>query len=185
MVLSSSSTITLDLIAPNTKKEISETKKVTLIRVFLGIFIIISMLLASYSYRTNDIYIAKLMSISWGALSGSFIAPFLYGLFWKGVTKAAVWASFISGVGITVTHLILSNGALFGHSFTFPTGLPINLASPINAGAFAMLFGLILVPIVSWMTPKIKKDVIDNAFAGYDIRVEAEQKKVLPMDEVV
>jgi len=48
-----------------------------------------------------------------------------------------------------------------------------------------MLFGLILVPIVSWMTPKIKKDVIDNAFAGYDIRVEAEQKKVLPMDEVV
>ncbi len=185
LVLSSSSTITLDLVVPSVKKEMSETKKVSLIRIFLGIFVMISMLLAIYSYRTNDLYIAKLMSISWGALSGSFIAPFLYGLFWKGVTKAAVWASFISGVGITVTHLILSNGALFGHSFTFPTGLPVNLASPINAGAFAMLFGLVLVPVVSWVTPKIKKEVIDNAFSGYDIKVVAEQKKVLPKDEVV
>ena len=163
----------------------SEKKKVTWIRIFLGIFVIISMLLAIYSYRTNDMYIAKLMSISWGALSGSFIAPFLYGLFWKGVTKAAVWASFISGVGITVTHMILSNGALFGHSFVFPTGLPINLASPINAGAFAMLFGLILVPVVSWITPKIKKEVIEDAFAGYDIQIAAEQKRILPKDEVV
>ncbi|MDD4095542.1 MAG: sodium:solute symporter [Oscillospiraceae bacterium] len=185
LVLSSSSTITLDLIVPTMKKEMSETKKVTWIRVFLGIFIIISMLLAIYSYRTNDMYIAKLMSISWGALSGSFIAPFLFGLFWKGVTKAAVWASFISGVGITVTHLILANGALLGHGFTFPTGLPINLASPINAGAFAMLFGLILVPVVSLFTSKIRKEVIDNAFAGYDIQIAAEQKKILPKDEVV
>jgi SSS family solute:Na+ symporter len=130
-------------------------------------------------------YIAKLMSISWGALSGSFIAPFLYGLFWKGVTKAAVWASFISGVGITVTHLILANGSLFKHSFEFPTGLPINLASPINAGAFTMLFGLILVPVVSLFTSKIRKEVIENAFAGYDIQIAAEQKKILPKDEVV
>lgn len=101
------------------------------------------------------------------------------------MTKAAVWASFISGVGITVTHMILSNGALFGHSFVFPTGLPINLASPINAGAFAMLFGLILVPVVSWITPKIKKEVIEDAFAGYDIQIAAEQKRILPKDEVV
>ncbi|MBN1891220.1 MAG: sodium:solute symporter family protein [Clostridiales bacterium] len=185
LVLSSSSTITLDLIAPSVKKEMSEKKKITWIRVFLAIFILISMLLAIYSYRTNDMYIAKLMSISWGALSGSFIAPFLYGLFWKGVTKAAVWASFISGVGITVIHLILSNGALFGHSFAFPTGLAINLASPINAGAFAMLFGLILVPVVSWITPKIKNEVIEHAFEGYDIQIAAEQKKMLPNDDVV
>ena len=80
------------------------------------------------------------------------------------MTKAAVWASFISGVGITVSHLILSNGPLFGHSFKFPTGLPINLASPINAGAFAMLFGLIIVPVVSWISPKLDKKVIDDAF---------------------
>lgn len=146
LVLTSSSTITLDVLADNVIKDMTEKKKVSIIRVLLAFFVIVSMALAIYSYRSNDVYITKLMSISWGAMAGSFLAPFLYGLFWKGVTKAAVWASFISGVGITVSHLILSNGALFGHSFKFPTGLPINLASPINAGAFAMVFGLILVP---------------------------------------
>ena len=164
LVLTSSSTITLDVLADNVIKDMTEKKKVSIIRILLAFFVIVSMALAIYSYRSNDVYITKLMSISWGAMAGSFLAPFLYGLFWKGVTKAAVWASFISGVGITVSHLILSNGALFGHSFKFPTGLPINLASPINAGAFAMVFGLILVPVVSWISPKLDKKTIDAAF---------------------
>ena len=165
LVLTSSSTITLDVLADNVIKDMNEKKKVSIIRLLLAFFVLVSMALAIYSYRSNDMYITKLMSISWGAMAGSFLAPFLYGLFWKGVTKAAVWASFLSGVGITVSHLILSNGALFGHSFKFPTGLPINLASPINAGAFAMLFGLIIVPVVSWISPKLDKKVIDKAFA--------------------
>ncbi len=165
LVLTSSSTITLDVLADNVIKNMDEKKKVSFIRLLLAFFVLVSMLLAIYSYRSNDMYITKLMSISWGAMAGSFLAPFLYGLFWKGVTKAAVWVSFLSGVGITVSHLILSNGALFGHSFKFPTGLPINLASPINAGAFAMLFGIIIVPIVSWISPKLDKKVVDRAFA--------------------
>ena len=164
LVLTSSSTITLDVLADNVIKNMDEKRKVSIIRLLLAFFVLVSMALAIYSYRSNDMYITKLMSISWGAMAGSFLAPFLYGLFWKGVTKAAVWASFISGVGITVSHLILSNGPLFGHSFKFPTGLPVNLASPINAGAFAMLFGLIVVPVVSWISPKLDKKVIDKAF---------------------
>ena len=164
LVLTSSSTITLDVLADNVIKDMTEKKKVSIIRLLLAFFVLVSMVLAIYSYRSNDVYITKLMSISWGAMAGSFLAPFLYGLFWKGVTKAAVWASFISGVGITVSHLILSNGALFGHNFKFPTGLPINLASPINAGAFAILFGLVIVPVVSWISPKLDKKVIDAAF---------------------
>ena len=38
-------------------------------------------------------FIAQLMGVSWGALAGAFLAPFLYGLYWKGVTKAACWTS--------------------------------------------------------------------------------------------
>jgi len=125
------------------------------------------------------------MSISWGALAGSFLAPFLYGLFSKKVTRAGVWASFIGGVGITLTHLYLSNGAIFGHNFTFPTNLPINLASPINAGAFAMVFGLVIVPIVSLISPKLSPKTVDHAFEGYDIAVAASQKKMLPKDDVI
>ncbi len=184
LVLTSSSTLTLDLIGGNIVKDMTEKKKVLSIRIFLAIFIIISGALAIYSYRTQNLYITKLMSISWGALAGSFLAPFIYGLFWKKVTRSAVWASFIGGVGITVTHLILSNGKIFGHGFTFPTGLPINLASPINAGAFAMFFGLLIVPIVSLITPKLTKETVDHAFEGYDIAVAASQKAILPQDEV-
>ena len=169
LVLTSSSTITLDVISGNIIKDMSEKKKVSIIRLLLAFFVLVSMALAIYSYRSNDMYITKLMSISWGAMAGSFLAPFFYGLFWKGVTKAAVWASFISGVGITVSHLILSNGALFGHNFKFPD-CAVNLSSPINAGAFAMLFGLVIVPVVSWISPKLKKGVVEKAFA--DIPVE-------------
>jgi len=184
LVLTSSSTLTLDLIGGNIIKDMTEKKKVLSIRIFLAIFIVISGALAIYSYRTQNLYITKLMSISWGALAGSFLAPFIYGLFSKKITRAAVWASFIGGVGITVAHLILSNGKIFGHGFTFPTGLPINLASPINAGAFAMFFGLIIVPLVSLITPKLKQATVDHAFEGYDIAVAASQKAILPQDEV-
>jgi len=179
LVLTSSSTITLDLISGNLVKDMTEKKKVMWIRILLAVFILVSMFLAIYaSNPDNPQYITKLMSISWGALAGSFLAPFLYGLFWKKVTKSAVWASFISGVGITVTHLVLTNGDLFGHKFVMPTGLPINLASPVNAGAFTMLFGLVLVPLVSLITPKLKKEVVDHAFIGYDIQDE-ENRKIL------
>ena len=185
LVLTSSSTLTLDFIGGNIVKDMTEKKKVLWIRILIAFFILVSMSLAIYSYRTQNLYITKLMSISWGALAGSFLAPFLYGLFWKKVTKSAVWASFIGGVGITVTHLILSNGEIFGHNFQFPTGLPINLASPINAGAFAMIFGLVIVPLVSVITPKLNRKVVDHAFEGYDIAVAASQKKILPADEVI
>ncbi len=185
LVLTSSSTLTLDFIGGNFVKDMTEKKKVLWIRILIAVFILISMILAIYSYRTQNLYITKLMSISWGALAGSFLAPFLYGLFWKKVTRPAVWASFIGGVGITVTHLILSNGEMFGHSFKFPANLPVNLASPINAGAFAMIFGLAIVPLVSWITPKLSPKVVDHAFEGYDIAVAASQKKILPADEVI
>lgn len=178
LVLTSSSTITLDLISGNIVKDMTEKKKVLWIRILLAIFILVSMLLAIYaSDPKNPQYITKLMSISWGALAGSFLAPFLYGLFWKKVTKTAVYACFVSGVGITVTHLVLSNGDLFGHNFTFPADLPINLASPVNAGAFAMIFGLVLVPLVSLITPRMKKEVVDHAFKGYELQ-DAENIKM-------
>ena len=96
---------------------------------------------------------STLMSISWGALAGAFLAPFMYGLVWKGVTKAACMASFIAGVGITVIHMAYYT--LAGHTGTL---WGINLASPINAGAFAMLFGLVLVPIVSLITRQSDAD---------------------------
>lgn len=146
LVLTSSSTLTLDFIKGFIYKDMSEKKQLRIMRLFIVFFILVSVILA----LDPPIFIAQLMGISWGALAGAFLAPFLYGIYWKKVTKAAVWASFISGVGITTTNMI------FGY-----------ISSPINAGAIAMVAGLVLVPVVSLLTPKMKKEKIDSVFECY------------------
>jgi SSS family solute:Na+ symporter len=93
-------------------------------------------------------------------MAGSFLAPFLYGLYWKGVTKLAVWVSFISGVGITVSNMYFKY-----------------IASPINAGAIAMVAGLIIVPVVSLITPKLKSDKVNDVFSCYEETVTVHTKK--------
>ena len=125
-------------------------------RILLVFFIVVSVVLA----LDPPTFIAQLMGISWGALAGAFLAPFLYGLYWKKVTRASVWASFICGVGITVSNIFLHY-----------------IASPINAGAIAMLAGLIVVPVVSLLTPKMKKEEVDDIFACLDETVVVHRRR--------
>ena len=156
LVMTSSSTLTLDFIKDNLIKNMSEKKQLLVMRILIVCFVGTSVLIA----LKPPTFIAQLMGISWGALAGSFLAPFLYGLYWKGVTKAAVWASFITGVGITVSNLYLKY-----------------IASPINAGAIAMIAGLVVVPVVSLVTPKIEKDIMQGIFTCYDEVVVVHTKK--------
>ena len=156
LVLTSSSTLTLDLIKGNIVKNMSEKKQLLCMRVMLAVFIVISVVIA----LDPPAFIAQLMGISWGALAGAFLAPFMYGLYWKGVTKAAVWASFVCGVGITVLNMI------------FPV-----IQSPINAGAIAMVAGLIVVPIVSLITPKMKKEMVEAMFSCLEETVVVHRKR--------
>ncbi len=164
LVLTSSSTLTLDLIKDNIMKDMDEKKQVVVMRLFLIFFIVISVVMAI----NPPTFIAQLMGISWGALAGAFLAPFLYGLYWKGVTRAAVWASFASGVLITVINM-------------FPATKFIQ--SPINAGAAAMIAGLVIVPLVSLFTPKMDDGEIDFVFKCYDEKHMVEQKYALPDEE--
>lgn len=146
LVLTSSSTLTLDVIKGHVIKDMDEKKQLLVMRVLLVVFVALSVVLAI----NPPTFIAQLMGISWGALAGAFLAPFMYGLYWKGVTKAGVWAGFACGVGITVSNVFLKY-----------------IASPINAGAVAMFAGLIVVPVVSLLTPKMKKEKVENIFACY------------------
>jgi SSS family solute:Na+ symporter len=162
LVLTSSSTLTLDFIKGNIVKDMSDKKQLLVMRVLIVFFIVISVILA----LDPPTFIAQLMGISWGALAGAFLAPFLYGLFWKGTTKPAVWASFIVGVGITVLNMF----------FKF-------IASSINAGAIAMIAGLIIVPVVSVLTPKMDKKKVDDIFVCYDEEVPVKHKLALSEKE--
>lgn len=155
LVLASSSTLTLDFINPLCKNKLSEKKQLFIMRVFIVVFIAISAIIAIVQHTSNVTFIAQLMGISWGALAGSFLAPFLYGLYYKKVSKAAVWTCFIFGSGIMFFNLF------FGKYF------PAILQSPINCGTFAMLAGLIIVPVVSFITPKNDIEKVNDMFSCY------------------
>ena len=162
LVLTSSSTMTLDLIYRDKKSlpgeveegtiddivsEKIERRKVVIMRVLIMFFIAISLLIA----LNPPTFIAQLMGISWGALAGAFLAPFMLGLYWRGVTRISVWACFVWGVGLTVVNMLLGN--------------PIN---PINCGAIAMLGGFPVVWITSLLTPKLPKQMVSKIFECYD-----------------
>ncbi|HCA04321.1 MAG TPA: sodium:solute symporter, partial [Ruminococcaceae bacterium] len=173
LVIASSSTLTIDLLKDNIIKKMSDKKQVVLIRVFVVVFIAISALIAIYQTQSQNEsvkFIAQLMGVSWGALAGAFLAPFLYGLYWKKTTKLACWVSFIFGAGIMLLNLFARN--IF----------PAILQSPINCGAFAMLAGLIIVPVVSLISPKPDKKAVDEAFECYNKKVLVKQKDALEED---
>lgn len=157
LVLTSSSSLTIDLIDGTLVKNMSERMKVRCIRILIAVFVLISVLIA----LDPPTFIAQLMGISWGALAGSFLAPFLYGLFSNKVTRAAVWASFITGVGLTVSALLVNFCGLASSEFMQ------FICNPINAGAIAMLIGLIVVPLVSLWTPKLSEDTVTFCFNAY------------------
>ena len=167
LVLTSSSTLTLDLIKDNFVKKMSEKKQVLMMRAFIVVFIAVSVVIAILQYKSNVTFIAQLMGVSWGALAGAFLAPFLYSLYWKKVSKAACWVNFIFGAGIMVLNMF------------FRSSFPAVLQSPINCGTFAMLAGMVIVPIVSWISPKPDKALVEEAFSKYDTKVEVSQKRAL------
>ena len=156
LVLTSSSTLTLDFIKGNIVKDMDDKKQLLCMRIMLVFFIAISVIIA----LDPPTFIAQLMGISWGALAGAFLAPFMYGLYWRGVTKASVWASFACGVLLTVSNMF----------FKF-------IASPINAGAIAMIAGMIVVPIVSLVTPKMDTSHVDKIFECLEEKVVVSKRK--------
>lgn len=156
LVMASSSTLTIDFLKDHVIKDMDEKKQLLAIRILIVVFIAISVIIAIIQYKGSITFIAQLMGVSWGALAGAFLAPFLYGLYWKKTTAASAWASFLFGSGFMICNML------------FRSHFPVLLQSPINAGAFAMIAGLILVPAVSLITPKLEASFIDAAFSCYE-----------------
>lgn len=53
----------------------------------------------------------------------------------------------------------------------FRPNFPTLLQSPINAGAFCMLAGLVIVPIISFITRAPEKKHVEETFSCYDKKV--------------
>ncbi|GHT87216.1 sodium:solute symporter [Betaproteobacteria bacterium] len=146
LVLTSSSTLTLDVLKGRFIQERDIRLQLLAIRLLLVAFVLISTVIAIVQYNSAITFIAQLMGISWGVLAGAFLAPFLYGLYWQRTTTGSVWACFIFALALICSNMV------WGYM------------SPINAGALTMLAGLVIVPVVSLFTPRPDADTVRVLF---------------------
>ncbi len=173
LVMASSSTLTLDFIKGTVVKQLSEKKQLLIMRTLIAVFIGISVVIAVWQYNSNVTFIAQLMGVSWGALAGAFLGPFLYGLYWKRATKLSVWVCFVFSTVVMLANIFVKSW------------FPAILQSPINAGVFCMLAGLIIVPVVSLCSKAPDKEKVEEVFSCYDEKVVVSAKDAIgaPIDK--
>ena len=150
LVMISGSAISVDLVQGELKKDLSKKAAVLLLRLLIVVFIVLSVVLAQQKWQL----IVNLMALSWGVVAGCFLGPFVWGLFWRRVSAAAVWVNFVVAL------------ALHGRP-----RLPLR-SDPLTAGyipvlaALTMLLSLAITPLVSLVTPAPGADTVARAFAG-------------------
>lgn len=145
MILVSSSAITVDLYKGYLKKDVSEKTSVGMMRALSALFILVSYAIS----RLQIGFIVTLMSLSWGVLSGAFMAPYILGIYSKKVTKAGAYAGLFAGSGSAII-LTMTMGAA---------------NSPL-ASSIAMIIPFIVTPVVSAFTKKPDDALLDRAFAN-------------------
>ena len=145
LVMVSASVVSIDFVRDELKPDMSKTSVVTLMRVLVVVFILLSVLLA----QAKIAIIITMMAISWGVISGAFLGPYIWGLFWRRVGKASAWAGFVVGVGFTL---------LAGWHYHWNAGFMPVISS------IAMLGSLAIVPIVALLTKPAADDCIAKAF---------------------
>jgi len=143
LILVSSSVITIDIYQGFINPSISKKNSLLMIRVLSGVFIIFSLIVAKFKIAI----IVTLMSLSWGAVAGSLMAPYFYGLFWKRTTKIGAFAGVIAGLITSIT-LYFTLGAK---------------NAPLSA-SIAMVVPFIIVPVFSLLTKRPDEKIIKKAF---------------------
>jgi len=145
LVLVSSSAIAIDIYGASGKRDQKQKQTVRLLRILCAVFVALSLLIA---LSRVDV-IVNLMVIAWGALSGAFLAPYLYGLFWRRATKAGAYVAMVTGIG-TAVGLFCSWGK---------PHIPV-------AGAIAMVVPLVVMPVVSCFTVPPDNAHLQKCFAA-------------------
>lgn len=144
LVLASSSAIAVDLIKGVIKPDIGKEAMVMLMRILCVFFVILSFLMA-----TTESAVLSLAAVSWGAVSGCLLAPYLYGLYSKRVTTMGVWAGIFTALIITIAGVIK-------YGFDSPN-IP-------TIGALSIVLPLIIVPAISLFTKKAENHHLDYIF---------------------
>jgi solute:Na+ symporter, SSS family len=143
LVLVSASAIAIDLYKGHYNPAVSKENSVAMMRFLSGVFIVIAYYIARYDFA----FIVTLMSLSWGAVAGAFLAPFVYALYWKRTTKAGVKAGMATGLVLAIVLFFM-----LGQN-----------NSPL-ASSIAMLVPFAVVPLVSLFTRPPDAKLLHKAF---------------------
>lgn len=158
MILSASSSVGIDLIKNKVNKNIDEKKMMLLLRLLCIIFLAIAFAIA---LRPPDIMM-NLITLTVGTVSGSFMAIFLYGLYWPRTSKAGAWAGMVTGFTVAVGgFLFLNHGDALAPPLMMATirswGMPFFCA-------LAIFLPLLVVPLVSILTKPFREDHLRYIF---------------------
>jgi len=148
LVMISGSAITVDLVQDELKKDLGKRAAVSLLRVLIVVFIVLSVVLAQQKWQL----IVNLMALSWGVVAGAFLGPIVWGALWRRTTLTSVWATMI-------------------FSLVFMGGLGWRYTSdPETAGyipvlaAITIVASLLITPLVSLVSPAPSGALVAEAF---------------------
>ncbi|MBQ9874703.1 MAG: sodium:solute symporter family protein [Thermoguttaceae bacterium] len=151
LTLASASALSVDFFKGYVAKNAKEKTYLLVFRLSCAFFVVGSYLIALF----QPSWIVALTALTWGVVAGGFIAPYVYGLFWKGTTKAGAIAGMITG-------FLVSNG-LYWYLFFGVNPGTAKMYSPVVA-SLAMVVPFAVVPIVSAISPKLSEERVKKAF---------------------
>lgn len=149
LVLISSSSISIDFVKGFLMPKLSDKAMMILMRALCCVFVAVSYILAIGQSST----IVSLMSLSWGVISGMFLGPYVFGIWWKKTTKFGAWAGFMGGGLIMILGTVLGNQGM----------LPSSVTSPVIS-SLAMLVSIVAVPVGSLLSAQMNESHIVKAF---------------------
>lgn len=154
LVMVAASSISMDLLKGYLKPEMPDKNVTRIMQALCVVFVMFSLVIAI----NKPTSVLTLMSVSWGAISGFFLAPYLYGVLWRGTTRAGAYAGGIIGFLLAII---------------LPFVFKVN---PSISTAYALIIPLFVVPIVSWVTPKFTKEHVELCFTDVKTALLNEEK---------
>ncbi len=159
ITLTACSTVSMDVVKGSLAPKMKDQSLAALTKGLCLVFVVMSYLIANYPTP-----ILEMMSYSWGIISGSFLAPYLLSLYWKGINRAGAWAGMLGGFLVAFVPAAASG-------FTTPNG-PV-YACAAMAISFLLCWGAsLLAKRMGW-----KSGAPNLAF--YELQVAEEPKKKL------